>query len=96
MSALKELASTGTAFSGKCNLHAISLASTNGATSGIGKLELRDGASGPVLLTLRVPQDNTVPWASSRKEGVQFLTGIHATISGAGAGILATFEYTPG
>lgn len=92
--ALKEVGGTGDVVAGPVYLHSVKLASVDGVTSGIGKVEVRDHSSGAVLLTLRVPQDDTVSWTAGDPRGVLFGRALHATISGAGPGILATFEYS--
>jgi hypothetical protein len=85
---------TGTVVSGTAYLKSVTLASTDGVTSGVGKLEIRDGAAGPVLLTLRVAQDVTTEWTSGDSDGIKFTTGIHGTLSGTGPGNLVTWVYS--
>jgi hypothetical protein len=95
-SSFVQLSATGTAVAGPVYLQSITFSSTDGAVSGAGKLEIRDGAGTTVLMTLRVLQDTSVTWESGTLDGVKFTTGIHATISGAGPGVFATFQYTTG
>lgn len=88
---ITQVGATGNAVVGPTILRSVTLSSTDGATSGAGKLEVRDGAGGSVLLTLDVPQDESVTW-DAEGSGLRFETAVHATIFGAGPGIFASFE----
>jgi len=93
MSALTQISATAQVFTEPVIVQSVTIASVDGATSGAGKVELRDGGSGDnVVLTLRCLQDTTVPWRTGRS-GANFSNGLHATISGAGPGILVSIEY---
>jgi hypothetical protein len=89
---IEEATATGDIQAGPVNLRSVTLSSAL-AGSGPGKLEIRDGAAGTVLMTLTVAQDATALWTSSDEVGIPFSTTIHATISGLGPGIVASFEY---
>ncbi len=88
-----QISATGNVVARPAFLKSVTLASTDGVTSGVGKLEVRDGSGGAVLLTLRVAQDVTTEWVSGNDGGLEFTNTIHATLSGTGPGNLATFVY---
>lgn len=58
----------------------------------VSTLEVRDGSGGVVRLKLQAAANgNSAVWRAGSKQGVQFSSSIHATLSGAGA--VADFEF---
>ena len=89
--ALTQLLSTGTAVAGPTVLKSVVISSSDGATSGNGKVEVRDGAGGPVRLTLVTGPGLSGVWQSD-SSGIPFTTGVHLTISGTGPGNFVMVE----
>lgn len=65
-------------------VHSVSLA----ADSAAGKLLVKDGSGGTTLLTLQAGANSTA--SHTFGEGVQFVSAVHATLTGSGA--VASFE----
>jgi hypothetical protein len=94
---LTQLLSTGTAYTGPTTLRSVIGTSSDGATSGIGKVEVRDSinGTGPVLLTLAWSAGTSSVWQSDGA-GIPITTGVHLTISGFGPGNFAMVETESG
>jgi hypothetical protein len=94
---LTQLISTGTAVTGPTTLRSVIGTSSDGATSGAGKVEVRDSTNGtgPVLLTLSWTAGGTANW-SSDGSGIPITNGVHLTISGTGPGNFAMVETESG
>lgn len=90
--ALVEVAATGDVTTTvPAYLHSVVV--SGAAITNDGAVEVRDGASGPVRLTLRSPAGGpTAVWSSGDPHGVLFSTAIHATLTGTGA--TASFEFS--
>jgi hypothetical protein len=85
---LKQVSATGNVDASARELVSAVLTPAAAASS----VEFRDGAGGPVLLTLKaVANGASVPWMTGDGAGVPFQSTIHVTIAGAGA--LVTCEY---
>ena len=61
------------------------------AVTGAVTVDVRDGASGPIRLTLVASATSTALWSAGDREGVLFGTAIHATLTGTGT---ASFEFS--
>lgn len=91
--ALTQLISTGLAVSGPTTLRSVTITSSDGATSGNGKVEVRDSTTGTgaVLLTLTCGPGDSETWQSDGT-GIPITNGVHLTISGTGPGNFAMVE----
>lgn len=85
---LVRVAATGTVVTGKCWLKGILLMGGSAAST----VEVRDNTagSGTVIASLAAVIGSSESWETGDSEGVWITTGIHATLTGAGAA--ATFE----
>lgn len=87
MGALRQVSATGDVITGVHRLYGVVLT----PAAAVATLEIRDGSSGTVLLTLQAAASGSS--VTPELGGcVQFATAIHATLSGAGA--LAAFHYS--
>jgi len=87
---LKRVTATGAVHTGKAWLKSVMLT----PAAAVAMLDVRDDTSGATTILLSVQSavsGNSAGWTSGDTEGVWMTTGIHATLTGAGA--TATFEY---
>ena len=86
---LVQVSATGDVVAAGRRLQSVVLSPATAASS----VEVRDGAAGPVRLTLKALANGaSVGWTSGDPDGVPFSAAIHATLAGASA--VASFEYS--
>lgn len=79
MSAMKEVSATGTVVSSRAPVHSVILSAGIDAASVV----LRDGGgAGTVKVTLKAAAGTSAVWNAGDRQGVDFATDVHATITG--------------
>lgn len=85
---LARVTATGLATTGKgCLKSAVLAAGSANATA-----QIRDGASGAILLSVAAVANASTPWQTSDPDGVFFGTGVHVTLTGTGAAVSVEVE----
>jgi len=75
-----EVSATGVAVAGDAYLKSVTLT----AGSDLATLVVRDGAAGPVRLTLKAAANTSTLWVCGDAQGASFGVDVHATLTGTG------------
>lgn len=87
---ITNLSATGTAVTGKGYLKSVAL--QGGSANSTVSLRDNTAGSGTVILSLAALTGTSAIWASPDRRGVQFTTGIHATLAGTAAAVTIEYE----